>query len=182
MADEQPPAEALPSSVEAKTREPVIVQLPSGEAQTPGEPVVVSASPNSPTQPANQVLFSASVATAAFSLPLPPPEVLKQFTELIPDAPERFLAMVEQEGKDRRKQEAIKLQAEIEDRKAQRAETRRGQYCALAIGLGVPLLGVIAGIYGAPWTGAIIGAGGVAAIVTAFLRGPSISSAAERKQ
>ncbi len=166
MADEEPlsPSEAVPT-------QPVIVKVPPPEA-TPAEAVILTPS-QSPAQSPSQVTLTASLA-ASFSIPLPPPEVLKQYSEFIPNVGERFLKMVEQEAKHRQAQEQLRLQAEIEDQRAQRRETRFGQMCALIIGFIAIGGGVVASVLGAPIPGGIIGFAGVIGLVTAFLRKRSI--------
>jgi len=83
-----------------------------------------------------------------FSGPLPPPEVLDDYGQIIPNAPERFFRIWEQEVSHRRELEQAQIrdqrelqQAQIRDRQqlreAQIRERRRTQACAMILALSV---------------------------------------------
>lgn len=93
--------------------------------------------------------------------PLPPPEILLQYKKIIPDAPERLLALVEKEQAHRHENENKMTEAVVADSKAARAADTRGDIIAIvtfiacmALGLFILIQGyseVIAGsLVGAP--------------------------------
>jgi uncharacterized membrane protein len=47
-----------------------------------------------------------TVVATSYQGPMPPPDMLRQYAELIPDAPERMLALVERQAQHRQTQEA----------------------------------------------------------------------------
>jgi len=57
--------------------------------------------------------FKSILQMQQFSGPLPHPSLLKEYQELISDSPERFLKMVEEEGKHRRELEIKSISAKI---------------------------------------------------------------------
>ena len=58
-------------------------------------------------------LLSAMAVSTRFAGPLPPPEVLKQYNEAVPDAAERILRMAEQQAAHRQKLEAKVVDSDI---------------------------------------------------------------------
>jgi uncharacterized membrane protein len=157
---------------ESAPSQPIVVAEAAAPVAEASQSVVVDASTLSASTPA-QVSFTASIASS-FSMPLPPPEIVKQYSKFIPNVGERLLAMVEEETRHRRKLEMQEVEATIEDRRAQRTENARGQYCALAIGLGALIAGAVTSILDHPIAGSLFGTGGVGGLVVAFLwRRPS---------
>ncbi|WP_458424591.1 DUF2335 domain-containing protein [Methylorubrum extorquens] len=99
--------------------------------------------------------------------PLPPPAVIEEFRDLVPDAPERIFRQWEGESEHRRAYEKTALEASI----------RRdliGQLSATLFALSALAVAVFALWMGEPWVAGVIGGGTIASVVGAFLyrRGP----------
>jgi uncharacterized membrane protein len=74
---------------------------------------------NEQQQPSRQ----ASIVSQHWSGPLPHPNALAQFNQIIPNGADRIMAMVEEEQKHRIQYESRVVEAQI-------ADTRRGHYLA----------------------------------------------------
>jgi uncharacterized membrane protein len=118
--------------------------------------------------------------SAEFSTPFPPPEFLRRYKEILPEAPERILSMIEAESKHRRSLESKHLQAQIDYQIAQRSERRLGQWLGFFIGTIAILAGAITSIFGNPVAGGFIGTGGVVGLVAVFVLGRYMESRSER--
>ena len=99
--------------------------------------------------------------------PLPPPAVIEQFRDLVPDAPERIFRQWEGESEHRRAYEKAALEASI----------RRdliGQISATLFALSALAVALFALWMGEPWVAGVIGGGTIVSVVGAFLyrRGP----------
>lgn len=79
-----------------------------------------------------------------FSGPLPPPELLKTYGELMPDLPERIVAMVE-------KEQAHKHNRENKTLEYVRNDVRRGQILGALVSLGSLAAAVFCAWIGASW-------------------------------
>lgn len=109
--------------------------------------------------------------TEQFQGPIPPPQILAGYEQLLPGAADRILAMAEKETAHRQIMEEKALDAEIEGLKNEAGDTKRGQFCGLTIGIVALLVGGYVSVNGAQWAGGFIGAGGVAGLVSAFIAG-----------
>jgi uncharacterized membrane protein len=96
--------------------------------------------------------------------PLPPPDILQRYDEVLPGATERLLRMVEDESAHRRKLENRQMDSEV-------AEAHRGQWMAFFITVFTIAIGAYTALQGAQVTGTFIGAGGVIALAAVFIRG-----------
>jgi uncharacterized membrane protein len=143
-------------------------KAPDPATPPPGSSVEIANPP--PASSESQVVSYLKAEISTISGPLPPPELLKRYQAIIPNAPERFLAMVEEEGRHRRQLEKKRQDATIEDERAARQQIRRGQYCALALGIIGIVGGTISAALGSPLAASIIGGGGIAAIILAFMK------------
>jgi uncharacterized membrane protein len=94
----------------------------------------------------------------------PDPELLAKYNTALPGSAERILAAFEEESKHRRKLEADALAARV-------ADTRRGQFFGLLIGLSAVISGAVTASLGQEWAGAFIGGGGVIGLVSVFVIG-----------
>lgn len=106
-----------------------------------------------------------------YSGPLPRPEDLAKFEAIQPGLADRIVKMAESEAVHRRSLEEKALDCEVQNCKSQFIEARIGQIFALIIGLFCIGVGGYCGLNGAQLTGGLIGAGGVGALVTAFILG-----------
>ena len=101
---------------------------------------------------------------ASFESPLPPPELVRQYEELIPGCAARMFEMAQAEAAHRRSQEELILKAEIR-------EIRLGQCFAFLITVAFLLAGVLLAHWNQPWPGTVFGSVGVGSIVTMFILG-----------
>lgn len=106
---------------------------------------------------------------SSFSGPLPPPEILRKFDEVVPGAAERIIKMAEMQFAHRTELEKKVITSDI-------AQSKRGQI----LGFGIAIVGlVVAGwisIYGNEWAGGIIGVGTLASLVGVFMYGSQVRS------
>lgn len=110
-----------------------------------------------------------TTTTVAHQGPLPSPDDLAKYDQAFPGTGERIIAMAELEQRHRHAIEIKSLDAQIGDRGCYRAERKRGQYLGFSIGAIALVSGTVAACLGAPVVGGLFGAGGVTALVSAFL-------------
>lgn len=94
--------------------------------------------------------------------PIPHPDILRGFEEIVPGAADRIIAMAEQQMAHR-----IDLEKSI----VAHAHTR--SYCGLAAGVVVTLTAIVGGCCVAPtqpWAGAVIATSGLAGLASVFVR------------
>ncbi len=106
-----------------------------------------------------------------FQGPIPPPELLAGYDQIVPGAAERIISLAENETSHRHMMEQKALDAEIAGLKSEAGDTRIGQVFGLIIGLTTVIAGTYAATNGAPITGGVIGTSGVAGLVSAFIVG-----------
>lgn len=105
----------------------------------------------------------------AFSGPLPHPDILKRFDEVVPGAAERILVMAEEQSAHRRSLERKVIDSDI-------ARSKWGQVLGFCIAIaGLVASGWIA-VYGSAITGGVIGAGTLASLVWVFMYGAKTRS------
>jgi uncharacterized membrane protein len=99
-----------------------------------------------------------------FSGPVPHPEILRQYDQILPGAAERILMMAEDDARHQRKMEltAMNLTAQ---------EVKRGQRFGLTIGISAFLTTVIALFLGSENTAMVLGGTTVVGLVTVFITG-----------
>jgi uncharacterized membrane protein len=102
--------------------------------------------------------------------PLPKPETLKQFDDIVPGAAERILTQFEEQSRHRRDLEQKVISNDI-------VLSQRGLTFALVIGVIAIVGGIVTALVGKELAGAFIGGGGVIGLVSAFIYG----SQAKRK-
>lgn len=105
-----------------------------------------------------------------FSGPIPPPEILEHYNQIIPGAAERIMEWTETQTRHRQELESESLKADI-------AEKRRGQHYALVIALAALVAAVICAWLGFPWASGVIavatfGAIGTASVLNLVWRSP----------
>ncbi len=122
---------------------------------------VVGATPRSEVR---EIIFQSS-----FEGPLPPPDILKRFDDVVPGAAERIIKMAEEQFAHR-----VSLEKKVIDSDISRSKW--GQilgFLIAVVGLGVACLITI---YGNPLAGTIIGGGTLASLVGVFMYGSRIRS------
>lgn len=96
--------------------------------------------------------------------PLPDPNTLAEYNNIIPNGAERIMAMAEKQSDHR-----MKMESEVIHR--QMNQSTAGQIFALIIGLAALTASTICILKGFQWAGGVVGIGGITALVTAFIQG-----------
>ncbi|HEY4520955.1 MAG TPA: DUF2335 domain-containing protein [Candidatus Paceibacterota bacterium] len=99
-----------------------------------------------------------------FSGPLPPPEVLRQFDQVVPGAAERIIKMAEQQFAHRTELEKKVIDSDIR-------QSTQGQVLGFTIAIVGLLVSAIISIYGSELVGGFIGVGTLASLVGVFMYG-----------
>lgn len=107
----------------------------------------------------------------AYSGPIPPPAILEQYNEIIPDAAERIIRMAEKNADHRQTMESAILEANIEAGKRKHKEITKGQLFGIISVLASFSIAAIALFLGNPATAATICGTTVVGLVTAFVSG-----------
>ncbi|PRD42089.1 hypothetical protein C5748_18210 [Phyllobacterium phragmitis] len=98
-----------------------------------------------------------------WSGPLPPPQILEEFNNVVPNGAERIMAAWERETDHRHKMERRELTLVSTD-------AILGKICAFLFVLGALSACAFAASVGADWVAAIIGGGVIGSVVWAFVR------------
>ncbi|MCD4830777.1 MAG: DUF2335 domain-containing protein [Anaerohalosphaeraceae bacterium] len=99
-----------------------------------------------------------------FSGPLPPPQVLSQYDEIIPNGAERIMVMAEKQGEHRRTLEKTALDTDSRN-------SLLGVIFAFVIGIVTVVTGAIVIIKGHSWPGTLLGSAGLIGLVSVFIYG-----------
>lgn len=108
------------------------------------------------------------ISAAELALPVPPPEVLKGYQDLYPEAAQKFFQWAEEEGQHRRALDDKLAESQIED-------SRRGITCGLVVSLAGLALAAFAVWMHEPWVAGIIGGGTLVALARAFIVGKNLA-------
>lgn len=121
-----------------------------------------------------------------YSGPIPPPEMLQEYNNIVPDAAERILAMAEAGAKHQREIEAGLLVADREADKRRHTEVLRGQLFAGGAVVVAFSVSALALFLGYPTVASIIGGATVVSLVTVFMTGrkqpPAVTEGKEVKK
>lgn len=117
-----------------------------------------------------QAVTIKGTASATYEGPLPPPEILRGFAEIHPDAVELIFDEFKKNSDHVRTMEQKKLESD-------NAIAKRGQWMAFILGIFLILLAVCAVFIGAPWI-----AGGALFIAVAGIARAAISSRTNQKK
>lgn len=109
------------------------------------------------------------VQSQSFSGPLPHPEILKKFDDVVPGAAERIIKMAEEQSAHRKDLERKVIESDI-------ARSRWGQILGFFIAIIGLSVSAIVSIYGSPFAGGIIGVGTLASLVGVFMYGSKTRS------
>ena len=96
--------------------------------------------------------------------PLPSPETLKEYSDIIPNGAERIMIMAEKQSDHR-----MALEKKVVS--GQMNQSNIGQFLAFFIGVAALFAAVYCIVNGHEWPGTIIGTGGIIGLVTAFIQG-----------
>jgi uncharacterized membrane protein len=99
-----------------------------------------------------------------FSGPLPSPEVLEKYGQIIDGGPERILVMAEEQSKHRRELEAKALQIDSRN-------SLLGIIFAFVLGLVTVIVGGLVVVQGHSYPGTFLGSAGLLGLVCAFIYG-----------
>jgi uncharacterized membrane protein len=106
--------------------------------------------------------------------PIPPPAVLREFGEIVPDAPERILRQWENESEHRRRMEHGALEAHHK-------RSVQGLWNAIVFALGSLITSNVALVLHEPQAAMVLGGGTIASVVAIFIyqrRAPSVARSA----
>lgn len=126
--------------------------------------------------PASEHDHSIEIVSTRWAGPIPPPDELRQYDDLIPGAAERIMRMWEAQASQRIQAENRRIEQddrriEIEGKRVE-VESKRG-YLGLAFGFAISLLLIAIGAYvvvwGNPWVGVAIIGVDIAAIAGIFV-------------
>lgn len=106
---------------------------------------------------------------SAFSGPLPSPEVLKKFDEVVPGAAERIIKMAEEQSSHRRGLEKGVIESDI-------IRSKWGQILGFIIAIVGLVVSALISVYGNAIAGGIIGVGTLASLVGVFMYGSKTRS------
>lgn len=158
----------------------------SERSQQPITPAPNSQSSAPPPPPTAQATGSRESVRARLTRgemylsPFPHPSHVEKYEQLCPGFTKRVLASKDAEQKHRFELQKRELEAEIEDRRANRKERGRGQLFALIVALAGLFSATILGAYGHGLAGGFIGTGGLVALVSLFITGRRMDSADAR--
>ncbi|MEK7208567.1 MAG: DUF2335 domain-containing protein [Patescibacteria group bacterium] len=107
------------------------------------------------------------VVQHSFSGPLPPPEVLKRFDEVVPGSAERIIKMAEGQFTHRTELERKVIASDI-------ARSKLGQILGFVIAIVGLICSVIISMYGNQIAGTILGVGTLASLVSVFMYGSRV--------
>lgn len=120
---------------------------------------------NKPQRRPNNTPSSISVTkTELWAAPLPHPEILREYNEIIPGGAERILAMAESQSQHRMGMEDRALTANL-------VRAGRGQWFGFIISMVALAIGAYGLYNGHEIGGGIIGGGGLTALVSLFVIG-----------
>ena len=124
---------------------------------------------NLPNHPNQQGVVVRQTQTQMFSGPLPPPEALKKFDEVVPGAAERIIKMAEEQSAHRKELEKKVIDSDI-------ARSKWGQVLGFCIAIAGLTASTLIAIYGNAIAGGIIGVGTLASLVGVFMYGAKTRS------
>lgn len=102
--------------------------------------------------------------TRAFEGPLPPPDILARYEEVLPGSAERILQMAEQEAEQRRALVASLVSADV-------SRARWGLWVGAFVALVAIVAATVMALAGHPWPGTVVIAVDLASVVGVFVYG-----------
>ena len=108
-----------------------------------------------------------------WSAPIPHPESMRGYEEVLPGSVDRIIAMAEREANARHANDASVIANEKLMIEATRDEVKRGQCFALIITLFGIAASLLCAYVGQPWVAGILGGGTLATVVSAMLNAKS---------
>ena len=135
------------------------------------EKVVIESNPDAfngvPPEKRSKIIRAVAVSIQkSHSGPIPDPETLAHYNDIIPNGAERIMTMAE-------KQSDHRIEIEKKVLSGQLNQSNIGQFLAFIIGIFALTVSGYCISNGHEWGGSIIGAGGLTGLVTAFIKGKS---------
>jgi len=125
-------------------------------------PLPQKTAPAGPSQQERALI--AKLNSQHFSGPLPPPEILVQYNQAVPDAANRIIKLAESQSDHRQSLETQAIASDIKN-------ARLGLHYGLIIGLAAIAGGVVCTLLGYELGGGIIGGTGITGLVGVFVYG-----------
>jgi uncharacterized membrane protein len=119
--------------------------------------------------PTSQQKVQIATAIKHHEGPLPAPEDLAHYNQIVPGFAERIVFMAEEESSHRRVQEKTALDADISFNRMDFIERRIGQIMGFTICVSLIILGFTLVLKGFPIAGTIFGGVGMAPVIWAFV-------------
>lgn len=110
-----------------------------------------------------------SVSASLFSGPIPPPALMREYAELDPEFPRRFIEIFERQQSHDHEVEKAVITNNKEIILSNQEILKRGQLFGFVLALVGLIGGLIASFLGSPIAGSIIGAGGLALLAGVFV-------------
>jgi uncharacterized membrane protein len=110
-----------------------------------------------------------SLAQQSFSGPLPHPEILKMYNDIMPGSAEKIIKMAEDQSLHRRNLENKVIESDVK-------RQRNGQVLGFIISMFGLLMSAVIAIFSDPLAGAIVGFGTLASLVGVFMYGINIKA------
>ena len=117
------------------------------------------------------ILQQTEIQAKGFSGPVPHPDVLERYEDIVTGAADRIIALAEREAAHRHEMEHKAIEVQAADMRADRVERRIGQIFALTIGLAAFITCATLVLKGHSWPGGILGTTGVVGLVAVFVYG-----------
>lgn len=105
--------------------------------------------------------------------PIPSPDAIREYEEVVPGSAERIIAMAERQGDHRRRQEQVVLDAQTKNMENMRKERRLGQIFAFLVVMAVLSVVCYAIKEGLTTVACVLGGGTLISLVTVFIKGRS---------
>ena len=116
-------------------------------------------------------VVQSSAMAAAYSGPLPPPEWLRQYEQVLPGVADRMMALVESEVSKQHDESAHRRLMQERAVAAGISMAKRGQAVAALLGLSFLVAAVVLALAGNPLLGGVIGIADLVGIVVSFALG-----------
>ena len=133
-------------------------------ARKKNKPKPNKSQPQNLLQQKGQGVQSLTTTAQAFAGPLPPPQILEKYNNIVTGAADRIIAMAENQAKHRHQLELEVINSEIKN-------SRTGLHYGLIIGLSSIIGGVVCILLGHQIGGSIIGGSGITGLVSVFVYG-----------
>ena len=139
------------------------LERPASELE-PAEPEVFD-------QPAEQVRVISVSTEQTYSGPLPPPQALKEYEEILPGAAERVFKIAEGEAESVWNARAGRQRLANRIADAEQEQTKRGMYLGGALGGGLLVVAVVLALEGATWPAVVAAISQLVPTLAVFIPG-----------